>query len=171
MSTALPRLNRALLDTIRGERANVVNVPDDALLDLPERAVQFGTGALLRGFVDDFLHRANQQGKFAGRIVAIASTGSVRDRALNDQDGLYTLVVEGIDKFLLIIGVIPTPPAISTMPAASGPLKVKVPAGPKTSMKLPAPTWSCKNVEPTPCASRFTVISTKRVWLGEDAMV
>lgn len=98
MSTALPRLGRAHLATVRFERGDAIDTPDDTLLDLPERAVQFGTGALLRGFVDDFLHRANQQGTFAGRIVAIASTGSVRDRALNEQDGLYTLVVEGIDK-------------------------------------------------------------------------
>jgi tagaturonate reductase len=98
VSTALPRLDRAHLATARSERGNAIAIPDDAQLDLPERAVQFGTGALLRGFIDDFLHRANQQGKFGGRIVAIASTGSVRDRALNEQDGLYTLVVEGIDK-------------------------------------------------------------------------
>ncbi|MEP7002027.1 MAG: tagaturonate reductase [bacterium] len=93
----IPRLNRALLDTIRRERGDVVAVPADALLDLPERAVQFGTGALLRGFIDDFVHRANVEGSFGGRIVAIASTGSARDRALREQDGLYTLVVEGIE--------------------------------------------------------------------------
>ena len=92
------RLDRALLDTIRRERGEIVNVPKDALLDLPERAVQFGTGALLRGFVDDFVHNANAQGRFGGRIVAIASTGSARDRALREQDGLYTLVVEGIER-------------------------------------------------------------------------
>jgi tagaturonate reductase len=96
LTAALPRLDRSLLDTIRRERAGVVDVPTDELLDLPEVAVQFGTGALLRGFVDDFIHRANQKALFAGRIVAVASTGSVRDRALNEQDGLYTLVVEGI---------------------------------------------------------------------------
>ena len=92
------RLNRALLATVRSERAGVVEVPSEELLDLPERAVQFGTGALLRGFVDDFVHRANVEGRFNGRIVAIASTGSARDRALRDQDGLYTLVVEGIER-------------------------------------------------------------------------
>src|ERR1051326_8392223 len=32
---------------------------------------------------------------FGGRIVAIGSTPGARDVALNDQDGLYTLVVEG----------------------------------------------------------------------------
>ena len=92
------RLNRALLDTIRRERGGVVDVPAAELLDLPERAVQFGTGALLRGFIDDFIHRANGQGVFNGRIVAIASTGSARDRALREQEGLYTLVVEGIER-------------------------------------------------------------------------
>ena len=65
---------------------------------LPERAVQFGTGAFLRGFVDDFIHRANERGLFNGRIVAIGSTGSKRDRALNEQDGLYTLVVRGVER-------------------------------------------------------------------------
>ena len=92
------RLNRALLESLRAERTGVVDIPPDSLLDLPERAVQFGTGALLRGFVDDFVHGANLRGAFNGRIVAIASTGSARDRVLRDQDGLYTLVVEGIER-------------------------------------------------------------------------
>jgi len=96
----MPRLDRALLATVRRERGDVVDVPAEALLDLPERAVQFGTGALLRGFIDDFVHRANVDGRFGGRIVAIASTGSARDRALREQDGLYTLVVEGIERGL-----------------------------------------------------------------------
>jgi tagaturonate reductase len=94
----LPALDRAQLDTLRRTRGGVVAVPDASLLDLPERAVQFGTGGFLRGFVDDFLHRANERGLFGGRIVAVGSTGSTRDRALRAQDGLYTLVVEGIDR-------------------------------------------------------------------------
>ncbi len=95
--STLPRLDRELVKRIRDEGRDIA-VPSDASLDYPEVAVQFGTGALLRGFVDDFLHRANQQGLFEGRVVAIASTGSSRDRALSEQDGLYTLVVEGIEK-------------------------------------------------------------------------
>ncbi len=93
-----PRLDRVLLATVRRQRGDVVDVPAAALLELPERCVQFGTGALLRGFIDDFVHRANVQGAYAGRIVAVASTGSARDRALRDQDGLCTLVVEGIER-------------------------------------------------------------------------
>jgi tagaturonate reductase len=92
----LPSLSRERLASIREDRRGVVAVPHHALLDLPERAVQFGTGALLRAFVDDFLHRANEQGLFGGRVVAIGSTGSTRDRTLREQDGLYTLAVEGI---------------------------------------------------------------------------
>ena len=94
---ALPALNRSFLNTLRERGDGVVSVPDEALLDLPELAVQFGTGALLRGFLDDFLHRANVAGMFGGRVAMIASTGSSRDRAIRDQDGLYTLVVEGIE--------------------------------------------------------------------------
>ena len=91
-----PLLRRARLHEIR-QSNHAVAVPDDALLDLPERAVQFGTGAFLRAFVDDFLQRANEQGLFDGRIVAVGSTGSTRDHVLRSQDGLYTLAVQGIE--------------------------------------------------------------------------
>lgn len=70
---------------------------DAALLQLPEKAVQFGTGAFLRGFVEYYIDAANRAGQFNGRIVAIGSTGSGRDRVFNEQDGLYTLAVRGVD--------------------------------------------------------------------------
>ena len=81
---ALPGISRSL-------------APEPALLDLPEKAVQFGTGAFLRGFVEYFIDEANRKGLFGGRIVAIGSTGSGRDSVLNDQDGLYTLSIQGLD--------------------------------------------------------------------------
>jgi len=71
--------------------------PSAVLRALPERAVQFGTGAFLRGFVDAFIDAANRRGAFMGRVVAIGSTGSGRDRAFSDQDGLYTLIVAGVE--------------------------------------------------------------------------
>lgn len=98
MTAVHPALCRASLAALRGAPDSAVSVPDEALLDLPERAVQFGTGAFLRGFVDDFLHRANQAGLFDGRVVVVGSTGSGRDGALRAQDGLYTLAVEGFDE-------------------------------------------------------------------------
>jgi tagaturonate reductase len=90
----LPRLGRELLASGHVESSGVA-LPDPAVFDLPETVVQFGTGAFLRGFVDFFIDEAIQRGSMAGRVVAIGSTGSGRDRALQQQDGLYTIVVEG----------------------------------------------------------------------------
>ena len=89
-----PTLTREL---VRGAAARRdVLVPPPELFDLPERVVQFGTGAFLRGFVDFFIDEANRKGLFAGRIVAVGSTASGRDARINDQDGLYTLVARGV---------------------------------------------------------------------------
>jgi tagaturonate reductase len=77
----LPRLSRRVID-----------VPD-----FPEKVVQFGTGAFLRGFIESFIDDANRAGRFNGRIVAVSSTGSARDALLNEQDGLFTLVEQGME--------------------------------------------------------------------------
>ena len=92
----LPTLSRSLLESPGfAERTDLV-VPPLADLDLPERAVQFGTGALLRGLVDVIVDDANRAGSFGGRIVAVGSTGSGRDERINDQNGLYTVVARGV---------------------------------------------------------------------------
>jgi tagaturonate reductase len=88
------RLSRAAIVAIAG---GDVELPRAEMLDLPEKVVQFGTGAFLRGFVDYFIDEANRDGRFNGRIVAVSSTGSSRDAALNAQDGLYTLAIRGVE--------------------------------------------------------------------------
>jgi tagaturonate reductase len=95
--TVLPALSRDLVRAVGFRRSATVDLPDVALLDLPEKGVQFGTGAFLRGFVDAFLDEANRRGQFGGRVVAVASTASGRERVLNEQDGLYTLSVQGLE--------------------------------------------------------------------------
>ena len=92
----LPVLSRALLADGPWIAPATLRLPTPHLLALPERALQFGTGAFLRGFVDFFLDAANAQGLFNGRVVLVGSTGSGRDRALQQQDGLYTLVARGM---------------------------------------------------------------------------
>ena len=92
----LPRLTSSLVTSPEFQRRTDLLVPREALLGLPEKAVQFGTGALLRGFVDYFIDAANRGGEFNGRIVAIGSTGSGRDGSANEQDGLFTLLSSGI---------------------------------------------------------------------------
>ncbi|NUQ19854.1 MAG: tagaturonate reductase [Gemmatimonadaceae bacterium] len=91
---ALPRLTKALVRD--GAARGGVLLPSSTMLELPERVVQFGTGAFLRGFVEYFVDEANRKGMFGGRIVAVGSTGSGRDARINDQDGLYTLVARGV---------------------------------------------------------------------------
>lgn len=92
----LPILSRSLIASSSAAQQPKVLIPDPAQLDLPEKAVQFGTGAFLRGFVDYFIDQANRTGRFNGRVVMIGSTGSGRHRALTDQDGLYTLTIQGV---------------------------------------------------------------------------
>ncbi|MEX0747282.1 MAG: tagaturonate reductase [Rhodothermales bacterium] len=77
-----------------------VDLPVSGYVDLPEKVIQFGTGAFLRAFADAFIDQANRAGGFCGRVVAVESTGSGRSVALNDQDGLYTLCVRGLERGL-----------------------------------------------------------------------
>jgi tagaturonate reductase len=66
--------------------------------ELPERVLQFGSGMLLRALCDAAVDSANREGKHAGRIVVVQGTaeGAPRARALNAQDGLFTLVERGL---------------------------------------------------------------------------
>jgi len=65
---------------------------------LPERVLQFGSGMLLRALCDAAVDSANRAGRRAGRIVVAPSTpdGAHRAHALNEQDGLFTLVERGL---------------------------------------------------------------------------
>ncbi|MEO8560932.1 MAG: tagaturonate reductase [bacterium] len=92
--TSRPTLSPATISSVAAR--DDLTLPTPEQLTLPERAVQFGTGALLRGLVDALLDEANRQGTFGGRVVMIGSTGSGRDRALNEQGGLFTLVMQGL---------------------------------------------------------------------------
>jgi len=78
-------------------KATEIDIPHNSIFDLPERVIQFGTGALLRGLPDDYIHRANKAGIFNGRILVVKSTAQGDTKAFDTQDGLYTLVVQGIE--------------------------------------------------------------------------
>ena len=68
---------------------------DAAQFDLPERVLQFGTGVLLRGLVDNLIDKANKQGVFNGRILIVKSTNS-DSSDFDKQDGVFTLNERGI---------------------------------------------------------------------------
>lgn len=83
--------------TLKNIPAGPVVVPDEALFDLPEKVLQFGTGVLLRGLPDYFIDKANRQGIFNGRIVVVKSTSRGDTSAFEKQDGLYTLSIRGLE--------------------------------------------------------------------------
>ena len=62
----------------------------------PERAVQFGEGNFLRGFADWMLDVLNEQGLFDGQVVIVQPIRTGLADVLNDQDGLYTLILRGL---------------------------------------------------------------------------
>jgi tagaturonate reductase len=71
--------------------------PESALLSLPEKVLQFGTGALLRGLPDCLIDQANRQGIFKGRVVVVKSTSAGEAGVFDKQDNLYTLLIRGIE--------------------------------------------------------------------------
>lgn len=71
-------------------------VADDSVFHLPEKVLQFGTGAFLRGLADYFVDKANRQGVFNGRIVVVKSTEQGDTKAFERQDNLYTICSRGI---------------------------------------------------------------------------
>lgn len=71
--------------------------PADAVFDLPEKVLQFGTGVLLRGLPDYFIDKANRQGTFNGRVVMVKSTAAGDSSAFDNQDGLYTHCIRGLE--------------------------------------------------------------------------
>ncbi|HPU01214.1 MAG: tagaturonate reductase [Firmicutes bacterium] len=65
---------------------------------LPEKVIQFGEGNFLRAFVDWMFHRLNEKGLFNGRVVVIQPIAEGLVPVLNEQDGLYTLILRGLQE-------------------------------------------------------------------------
>lgn len=91
----MQQLNRAFLKNYVPQGGVAVSPPFD---DLPEKVIQFGEGNFLRAFVDWMFDRLNRRGLFNGRIVILQPRESSRQvDVINRQDGLYTLILRGIE--------------------------------------------------------------------------
>lgn len=62
----------------------------------PIKVVQFGEGNFLRAFVDPFIQTLNEKELFDGNVLVVQPVPMGRVNALKEQDGLYTVVLEGI---------------------------------------------------------------------------
>lgn len=74
-----------------------LRLPDAREAELPEKVLQFGTGVLLRGLPDHFISNANRKGMFNGRILVVKSTDNGGTDAFDQQNGLYTLCIRGVE--------------------------------------------------------------------------
>ncbi len=66
------------------------------LADLPEKVVQFGGGNFLRAFADWMFDEMNEAGQFGSRVVVVQATRQGRAALLNEQEGLYTVLLRGV---------------------------------------------------------------------------
>lgn len=84
------------------ERLSKNGIKPESIISFPERIIQFGNGVLLRGLPDYFIHKANEQGIFNGKIVVIKSTNQGAERSFEAQNYLFTHVIKGIENNKLI---------------------------------------------------------------------
>lgn len=89
----MKNLNRALLKESSFPAG--LRVPSSSGA-LPERVIQFGEGNFLRAFADWIFHRLNESGRFGGRVVVVQPLEEGQVPLLNEQEGLYTLILRGL---------------------------------------------------------------------------
>ena len=68
----------------------------------PEKVLQFGEGNFLRGFIDWQIQVLNEKTDFNGSVVVVQPRGSNKIERLNNQDGLFTLYLQGIKEGQLV---------------------------------------------------------------------
>lgn len=64
----------------------------------PERIIQFGEGNFLRAFVDWIVWNMNEKTDFNSNVVVVQPIANGMVDMLNAQDGLYHLILKGLDK-------------------------------------------------------------------------
>ncbi len=62
------------------------------------KIMQFGEGNFLRAFVDWMIQKMNDSGKYDGHVVVVQPLAMGRVKELEKQDGLYTLILQGINE-------------------------------------------------------------------------
>ena len=86
------RLNREAVNSIPQSAGVTVG----CLAEFPERVLQFGEGNFLRSFVDWMIDAMNRRDLFGGRAVVVQPIERGLVDVLNEQDGLYTLILRGL---------------------------------------------------------------------------
>ena len=64
----------------------------------PTKVIQFGEGNFLRAFVDWIIWKTNQKTDFNAGVVVVQPIEKGMVDVLNEQEGLYHVNLQGIDK-------------------------------------------------------------------------
>lgn len=64
--------------------------------EAPVKVLQFGEGNFLRAFVDYFFDLANEKAGYNGKVVVVQPIATGRAKEINEQNGLYTVILRGI---------------------------------------------------------------------------
>jgi len=75
---------------------NVLNRNTASVNTYTERIIQFGEGNFLRAFANWMIHEMNKKAGFDAGVVVVQPIYKGLIKMLNDQDGLYTLYLNGI---------------------------------------------------------------------------
>lgn len=112
------RLNQKLVLTSDLTSNEKLHLPAKSQIEAPDKIIQFGSGALLRGLIDFFIDKAQRESKYKGRAVIVNNTKSGRSTYFNEQDGLFTLCIEGFAKGATVKEYIVNAAVSKALPAA-----------------------------------------------------
>ncbi len=68
------------------------------LVDYPEKVIQFGEGNFMRAFIGWMINEMNLQELFQGRVVLVQPIEEGMCERINEQDGLYTVILRGLQE-------------------------------------------------------------------------
>lgn len=66
-------------------------------MTLPVKVIQFGEGNFLRAFIDWMIQEMNDKAGFGGSVQLVQPLEKGMSDAINAQDGLYTLILRGVE--------------------------------------------------------------------------
>ena len=87
---------------------NSLNRSTASVKTYTERIIQFGEGNFLRAFANWMIHEMNKKANFDAGVVAVQPIDQGLIKMLNDQDGLYTLYLNGIKNGKAICKTLPS---------------------------------------------------------------
>jgi len=91
----MTRINRTVLKKISVPATKLARGSDERFA---ERIIQFGEGNFLRAFADWKICELNARGHYNGHVLAVQPIRQGLASELSAQDGLYTLLMRGVDK-------------------------------------------------------------------------